>query len=222
MIDLDLWDQQFPDSAVDFHEYTRHGRQRLSDIVDDIQVLSHRLHSSKLEFLGIVAAARSFCKELTEQQKVEVEFSHTNIPDGVPMEISLCVFRVLQEALQNAVKYSGVRQFAVELKGTEREIQLTVSDRGVGFDPHQAVNGHGLGLISMRERVFLAGGQISIESRPGMGTTIRARVPFSSGSNSEGTTIEPEPPVRTSSLSGKTLIPTSQSSSRPTRNTTLN
>ena len=146
-----------------------------------------------------------------EQQKVEVDFSHTNIPGGVPGDISLCVFRVLQEALQNAVKYSGVRQFAVELRATEGEIQLTVSDLGVGFDSHQAVNGHGLGLISMRERVYLAGGRISIESQPGMGTTIRARVPFSSGSNPEGTTIG------LSRLSGlprsleKILIPTSRS-----------
>lgn len=199
MLDLELWDQQLPDSAVAFHERTHHGLQRLSDIVDDIQALSHRLHSSKLEYLGIVAAARSFCQELTEQQKVEVNFSYTNIPEGMSSEISLCVFRVLQEALQNAVKYSGVRQFAVELWGTEGEIQLAVSDSGVGFDPHEAINGHGLGLISMRERLHLAGGRISIESQPGMGTTIRARVPFSSGSNSEGTTSWPKPPVGTSS-----------------------
>ena len=121
---------------------------------------------------------------MTEQQKVEIDFSHTNIPDGVPKEISLCLFRVLQEALQNAVKHSGVRQFTVELDGTEGEIQLTVSDQGVGFDPREAIYGHGLGLISMRERLHLAGGRISIESQPGIGTTIHARVPFSSMSDS--------------------------------------
>ena len=211
MVDLDLWVQQLPDSAVEFRERTRHGLQRLSDLVDDIQALSHRLHSSKLEYLGIVAAARSFCQELTEQQNVEVDFSYTNIPDGVSREISLCVFRVLQEALQNAVKYSGVQQFAVELRGTEKEIQLTVSDMGVGFDPYEAFNGHGLGLISMRERLYLAGGQISIDSQPGRGTTIRARVPFSSGGNSEGTTTAHRPPARTPRSLRKTLIPTSQS-----------
>jgi signal transduction histidine kinase len=80
-----------------------------------------------------------------------------------------------------------VRQFAAELQGTEGEIQLTVSDHGVGFDPLNAINRHGLGLISMRERVHLAGGQISIESRPGSGTTVRARVPISSRSDSAGT-----------------------------------
>ena len=67
-----------------------------------------------------MAAAKSFCKELSEQQKVEIDFSHTAIPRSVPKEISLCLFRVLQETLQNAVKHSGVRHFKVELRGTER------------------------------------------------------------------------------------------------------
>jgi PAS domain S-box-containing protein len=183
-IELELWEQELPASAVRFHDRIRHARQRLSEISSDIQSLSHRLHSSKLEYLGIVAAARSFCNELSEQQKVQVDFNSANIPVGVPKEIALCVFRVLQEALQNAVKYSGVRQFAVELQGVDGEIRLTVNDTGVGFDPIEAFNRHGLGLISMRERLHLAGGRISIESQPGMGTTIRARVPFSSMSDS--------------------------------------
>ncbi len=182
-IDLERWGKQLPDSAIEFHDHISHVRERLLDMARDVQGLSHRLHSSKLEYLGIVAAAKGFCRELSEQKKVEIDFSHTNIPDGVPKEISLCLFRVLQEALQNAVKHSGVRQFAVELNGMEQEIQLTVSDQGVGFDPRAAIDSHGLGLISMRERLHLAAGQISIESQPGSGTTIHARVPFSSRSN---------------------------------------
>jgi PAS domain S-box-containing protein len=183
-IDIELWGQQLPKSAVQTHDHMRQARQRLLEIAKDIQALSHRLHSSKLEYLGIVGAARSYCHELTEQQKVEIDFRSTNIPDRVPKEISLCIFRVLQEALQNAVKYSRVRQFTVELDVTDGEIQLTVRDAGVGFDPREAIYGHGLGLISMRERLKLAGGRISIESQPGMGTTIRARVPVSSMSDS--------------------------------------
>jgi signal transduction histidine kinase len=183
-IDLERWDKQLPDSAVGFHNHLGQVRQRLLDLAKDIQALSHRLHSSKLEYLGIVAAAKGFCRELSEQQKVEIDFSHANIPEGVPMEISLCLFRVLQEALQNAVKHSGVQQFAVQLHGAEGELQLTVSDQGVGFDPHDAIKRHGLGLISMRERLHLAGGRISLESQPGNGTRIHARVPFSPGSDS--------------------------------------
>jgi PAS domain S-box-containing protein len=177
-IELDRWNQQLPPSAVEFHDHIHHASQRLSEIAKDIQALSHRLHSSKLEYLGIVAAAKSFCKELSEQQKAEIDFSHTNIPRSVPKEISLCLFRVLQETLQNAVKHSGVRHFRVELRGTEGEIQLTVSDLGVGFDQQDAIHRRGLGLISMRERMLLVSGEFSIKSQPGGGTTIRARVPF--------------------------------------------
>ena len=177
-VELDRWNQQLPPSAVEFHDHIHHASQRLSDIATDIQALSHRLHSSKLEYLGIVAAAKSFCKELSEQQKVEIDFSHTDIPRSVPKEISLCLFRVLQETLQNAVKHSGVRHIKVDLRGTEGEIQLTVSDLGVGFDPQDAIHRRGLGLISMRERMQLVSGEISIKSQPGGGTTIHARVPF--------------------------------------------
>jgi PAS domain S-box-containing protein len=183
-IELDRWNQQLPPSAVEFHDHIHHASQSLSDIAADIQALSHRLHSSKLEYLGLVAATNSFCKELSQQQKVEIDFSHTDIPRSLPKEISLCLFRVLQETLQNAVKHSGVRHFKVELRGTEGEIQLTVSDLGVGFDPQDAIHHRGLGLISMRERMQLVSGEIFIKSQPGEGTTIRARVPLDSRSDS--------------------------------------
>jgi PAS domain S-box-containing protein len=177
-IELERWNQCLPESAVDLHDHIHHARQRLSDIAKDIQSLSHRLHSSKLEYLGIVAAANSFCKELSEQHNVKVEFNHANVPRTIPKEISLCLFRVLQEALQNAVKHSGARHFHVELRGTSEEICLTVGDPGVGFDWDSTMNLQGLGLISMRERVQLVNGEFSIESEPGRGTTIRARVPL--------------------------------------------
>ncbi len=183
-VELDRWNQQLPPSAVELHDHIHHAIQRLSNIATDIQALSHRLHSSKLEYLGLVAAAKSFCRDLSEQHQVEIDFRDMAIPRSVPKEISLCLFRVLQEALQNAMKYSGVRRIKVELRGTEGEIQLTVSDLGIGFDPQDAIHRRGLGLISMRERMQLVSGEISINSQPGSGTTIHARVPFSSSSDS--------------------------------------
>jgi PAS domain S-box-containing protein len=174
-IELEQLKQDIPDSATASHEHIRQLRQRLSDIGKDIQALSHRLHSSKLEYLGIVAATGSFCKELSEQHNVEIEFTHSGITRSVPKEISLCLFRVLQEALQNAVKHSHVRYFKVHLQGTPEEIQLSVSDTGVGFDPIAAISGRGLGLISMQERVHLINGDLSIESQADRGTTIRVR-----------------------------------------------
>ena len=183
-VELDRWNQQLPPSAVELHDHIHHAIQRLSNIATDIQALSHRLHSSKLEYLGLVAAAKSFCRELSEQHQAEIDFRDMAMPRSVPKEISLCLFRVLQEALQNAMKYSGVRHIKVELRGTEGEIQLTVSDLGIGFDPQDAIHRRGLGLISMRERMQLVRGEISIKSQPGAGTTIHARVPFSSSSDS--------------------------------------
>ena len=129
-----------------------------------------------------MVAARSFCREFSQQKNVEIDFTHQDMPTSLPKEISLCVFRVLQEALQNAAKHSGVRFFRVDLDGKADTVQLTVSDLGVGFDPDDAINGRGLGLISMRERLRLVSGEISIKSQPGSGTTIHARVPFSSSS----------------------------------------
>jgi PAS domain S-box-containing protein len=177
-VQLEQWAQHPPSSRVEVTDHIANVRQQLSDLGKDVQALSHRLHSSKLEYLGIASASSSFCKELSEQQNVEIEFSHAGIPRSLPKEVSLCLFRVLQEALQNAVKHSGKRHFRVELRGTSGEIQLTVSDPGVGFDQHVAAGRRGIGLVSMRERLQLVGGEFFIESNHGRGTTIRARVPL--------------------------------------------
>ncbi len=177
-VQLGKWAQHPPNSSVEVKDHISHVRQELSDLGEDIQALSHRLHSSKLEYLGIVTAANSYCKELSDQRKVEIDFSHAGIPRSLPKEISLCLFRVLQEALQNAIKHSGERHFKVELSGTSAQIQLTVNDLGVGFDPQDAINRSGLGLISMRERLHLVDGEIFIKSEPGHGTTISACVPL--------------------------------------------
>jgi len=178
-IELERCDHQAPASRVDApDESLQHARQRVFELGKDIQALSHRLHSSKLEYLGLVTAAKSFCHELSEQRNVRIEFKHSDIPRAIPKEISLCLFRVLQEALQNAVKHSAEQNFAVEVHGTKDGISLTVSDSGIGFDWHDAMNRRGLGLISMRERLRLANGELSIQSEPGRGTTVLARVPL--------------------------------------------
>jgi PAS domain S-box-containing protein len=160
-------------------------RKQTTEISNDVQALSRELHSSKLEYLGIVAAMRSFCKEFGDQQGMEVDFRSHDLPNPLPSpEVSLSLFRVLQEALHNASKHSGVRHFEVELWGRPGEIDLTVSDSGAGFDVQAAREGRGLGLTSMQERLMLVNGELAIESQPTRGTTIHARVPLSSDSNS--------------------------------------
>jgi PAS domain S-box-containing protein len=175
-VELERCGHQALGSVVDVHQYLQQARQRVADLGKDIQALSHRLHSSKLEYLGFVAAAKSFCHELCEQRNVRIEFKHSDIPAAIPKEISLCLFRVLQEALQNAVKHSSDQNITVEVHGTKEGISLTVSDSGIGFDWQDAMNRRGLGLISMRERLYLVNGELSIQSEPGRGTTVVARV----------------------------------------------
>ena len=159
-------------------------QKRTSEIAADIQSLSHELHSSRLQYLGIAAAMRGFCREFGEQQKVEIDCKIHDLPVPLSPDISLCFFRVLQEALHNSTKHSGVWYFEVELWGTPDEIHLTVSDSGAGFDIDAAKASRGLGLISMEERLKLLNGTLSIESQLQRDTTIHARVPFSSGKDS--------------------------------------
>jgi PAS domain S-box-containing protein len=178
-INLERWSHDASTNEVT--ELVRHTRARITEIAQDVQGLSHRLHSSKLDYLGLAAAAESFCSELSEKAEVEIVFEHAGIPHNLSKEVSLCLFRVLQEGLQNAVKHSGVRSFAVGLRGTGESIELTVADLGNGFEEKEAFTRHGLGLISMRERLQMVHGELSVKSQPGVGTTIRARVPLKRG-----------------------------------------
>jgi signal transduction histidine kinase len=159
-------------------------KKEISEIADDIQSLSHELHSAKLQYLGIAGAIRGFCQEFGEQQKVKIDFNTYDLPSPLSPDISLCLFRVLQEALHNSAKHSGVRHFEVRLGGTSEEIHLTVKDSGAGFDLEAAKESRGLGLISMEERLKLVNGTLSIDSQPNRGTIIHARVPVNSGSDS--------------------------------------
>ena len=142
----------------------------------DIQALSHRLHSSKLEYLGIATAASSFCRELSEKHGVQVEFHSECETKELRQEAALCLFRVLQESLQNALKHSGSQRFEVWLRRTSTGIELSVRDWGIGFKPEAAMRGQGLGLTSMRERLKLVHGELAIDSQAGLGTTVRATV----------------------------------------------
>jgi PAS domain S-box-containing protein len=163
-----------PETKVQLEEIRNH----CSGIALDVQSLSHQLHSSKLDYLGLTTAVRSFCRELAKQHKLNIDFKDHDVPTDLPTDISLCLFRVAQEALHNAVKYSGTKQFDVQLNRTADEVQLVVSDAGAGFDVEEANKDRGLGLVSMQERVSLVHGRFHIESKPGEGTIVVASVPL--------------------------------------------
>jgi PAS domain S-box-containing protein len=183
-VELEHLQRTSPELPVEVRTRLGELQKQTTEIATDIQSLSHELHSSKLEYLGLAVAMRSFCREFGEQQKVEIDFQSHDLPSPVPPDTSLCLYRVLQEALHNSAKHSGVRHLEVRLWGTSDQIHLTVRDSGVGFDSEAAKASRGLGLISMQERVKLVNGTLSIESQPKRGTTICARVPLSTGSDS--------------------------------------
>jgi PAS domain S-box-containing protein len=162
-------------------------RQQLHDLVEvstevssSIHDLSHQLHPSKLDVLGLTACIGSFCREFSQRHKLGAQFVHRNIQGEIPKDVSLCLFRIVEEALQNVVKHSGAEDAKVELSGHDNRIDLCVSDNGAGFILESVKGEAGLGLISMRERVRLVGGHLSVESEPSRGTRIHVRIPLSS------------------------------------------
>jgi PAS domain S-box-containing protein len=168
-------------------------RQQLSnisvvaaEISSNIHELSHTLHPSKLDTLGLLPSLRALCKELSNRYSLEVQFVHHGVLDGVSRDVSLCLFRIVQEALRNVVKHSGATEAQVELSAHADRIDLSIFDTGTGFNPEAVKGCLGLGLVSMRERLRLVGGQFSVESKPAQGTRIIVRVPLS-GTNGQGT-----------------------------------
>jgi PAS domain S-box-containing protein len=171
--------QSPPASAADLEQEIGAVSQDIADLVADIQALSHGLHPARVELLGLEKAAAAFCEELSNRHDVAIDVRFENIPSALPREISLCVYRVLQEALQNVVKHGGSRHARVALNTRIDTIELTVEDSGAGFDPHEAMRGPGLGLTSMNERLKTIGGQLAVCSQRGRGTTIHAVAPLS-------------------------------------------
>jgi PAS domain S-box-containing protein len=149
-----------------------------SKIAADVQSLSHELHPSKIEVVGAVSGMRAFCGEFASHYQFDVDFEASDVSPHLPSNISLGLFRILQEALHNTAKHSGVRRCRVRLWGAYGWIHLVVSDEGRGFNLATTAENRGIGLITMQERVSLVDGDLRIESQPGSGTTIHARVPL--------------------------------------------
>jgi signal transduction histidine kinase len=152
--------------------------QQTGEITTDIQHLCHQLHPSKLRLLGLPAAVRGLCQEFAKVRKMEVECTVQNSAIDLDETVSLSLYRVIQEALRNIAKHSGARHVKVQLSAGADSVQLLVSDDGIGFRGHGIGENQGLGLVSMRERLRLAGGDLSIWSRPSLGTQIEAIVPI--------------------------------------------
>lgn len=152
-------------------------RNHAKEISADIHRLSYKLHPSKLDHLGLAAAIKSLCQELGAMG-LEVQFQQRNIPENLPKDVTLCFFRIAQEALRNCVKHSGAGSARVTLESANGRIHLAVSDDGCGFDTESDAMKRGLGFTSMRERVRFVGGQMHVHARPIEGTVIEVSVPL--------------------------------------------
>ena len=159
-------------------------RAQLAEVQRLIGALSHELHATPLRHLGLAKAVRGYCAEVASFHDVHVSVHESGKVDELGPDVSLCLFRVVQESLRNAVRHSGAREFAVELTGEPDAVSLVVRDEGVGFDYAAAIASSGLGVVSMQERVKLVHGQLTIDTKAGHGTRIHARVPFRSASQS--------------------------------------
>jgi PAS domain S-box-containing protein len=168
----------------------RRSVQRLQDLAQEISAeihrLSYKLHPSKLDHLGLVAAVKSLCAELSESGKLNVEFHQTGFPFALDRDTTLCLFRIAQEGLRNCVKHSKAEYARVVLTRTRTAIRLLVSDNGCGFNTNTALMEKGLGFLSMKERLHLLGGEMNVYSKPSHGTRLEASVPLKLDSKSPG------------------------------------
>jgi len=163
----------------------RSTRQQLQELMNsaselgaDIHTVSHRLHSATLESLGLEPGISSLCKEFSDRHGIEIDFSADKIPRVVDPNVALCLFRIVQEALQNLRKHSGAARAEVRLIKRADRIFVSVHDRGKGFDMDDIKAHQGLGIQSMGERARLLSGRFEIHSKPGRGTRVEAAIPL--------------------------------------------
>jgi signal transduction histidine kinase len=152
-------------------------------VFDGIRRLSHDLHPSSLRILGLTPALNAHCIEVEKRHGVSITFSADSDLGLIDPDVALCLFRIAQEALRNGLIHGHAQEFAVSLTRAGGQVELTITDDGVGFDlPFVRSNGNGLGVVSMEERAHLAGGTLEIITHPGEGTRVRVRVPGATAS----------------------------------------
>ena len=167
-----------PESPQDANRQLHELSDQVSAISSDLHTLSHRLHSATLESLGLASGVGAFCKEFAVQQGIKIEFTCDDIPMSINPDVTLCVFRIVQEGLRNIKKHSGASSAQVSLKIATSTIHLLMSDQGAGFNPKELRTSGGLGVRSMAERARFLGGRFEISSKLGMGTVLELWLPM--------------------------------------------
>ena len=151
---------------------------KLSDILDDFRHMTHELHPRHLDTVSLACSMRTYIKDFMDYSNLSVNFEEHDVPAQLPMPMTICLYRLLQEGLGNIRKHANAKHVAVSLSGLGGQVELRVSDDGNGFNSSE--NKKGLGLTSMQERVRPLRGQVTIDSRPGRGTAITVKIPLPS------------------------------------------
>jgi PAS domain S-box-containing protein len=188
-----LWKRR-PESEEEERILVQKLWSQTKEITSDVHRLSHELHSSKLEYVGLAQTLKGLCEEISDKYRIQVEFTQRGVLSDIPKDIALCLFRICQESLSNVVKHSQAKQAQAELFSENNEVCLRITDSGLGFDLALRDANVGIGLIGMRERLRLVGGRLSVQSTPMRGTEILAEVPLH---ESQGNT-----PIRSQAAGG--------------------
>ena len=177
-IELEQLSQMTSEPSEDVPRLIQELSQQTREIATDVQHISHELHPPKLEYLGLVPAVKALCRELSAHKKIRIDVEAHDMSTSIPRNIALCVYRVVQEALQNVVKHSRSAEARVVLDESADHVDICICDSGIGFDPESTAAKTGIGLISMHERLRLVRGTLAIESYPRQGTSIKIHVPL--------------------------------------------
>jgi signal transduction histidine kinase len=177
-IDIGKFEQQLKDPPAVLQEELREMKSDIVKISEDVHNLSRQLHPSILDDLGLIKAIESECTSFSRREGIEIVFRHEDIPKAIPKDISLSLYRIIQEGLRNISKHACAEHISVFLEGTDHGVLLSVQDDGIGFDWTEVRKQPGLGLSSMRERARLMNGKLSIQSQPEKGTVISISVPL--------------------------------------------
>jgi PAS domain S-box-containing protein len=180
-VEVEALEQELPVFQIPIRDRLGSLKGRLIELSDDVRRMAYQLHPSILEHLGLAVALRSYCAEYSERERIKARFVHRDLPEALPQDVALCLYRVAQEGLRNVAKHSGSSRVTVSLAGVQQGVRLSITDFGAGFDPESVKSKGGLGLISMQERVRMMQGSITVASQPGRGTRIEVRIPLPGG-----------------------------------------
>ena len=177
-IDVGRIEQHLMDPPAPVREELREMKDGIIRISQDVHSVSRQLHPSILDDLGLIKAVESECSSVSRREGIEIAFNHENIPRFIAKDVSLSLYRIIQEGLRNISKHACAEHISVSLKGLDHDVLLSVHDDGIGFDLAEVKEKPGLGFSSMRERARLIHGEFSIQSQPKKGTVLTVRAPL--------------------------------------------